>query len=109
MHPSYYYFGALDSDSADDSYDPTRECFHIDGAIASDSKDEAAIGGRNAMPPHVEPPGARDEAQFLAAQGVQLEQIHELQDRLDEEQENLCQLQQTLEQERTTRAHGGGA
>jgi hypothetical protein len=26
-HPSYYYFGALDSDSADDSYEPTRECF----------------------------------------------------------------------------------
>jgi hypothetical protein len=56
MHPSYYYFGALDSDSADDSYDPTRECFHIDGAIASDSEAEAAVGGRNATPPHVEPP-----------------------------------------------------
>jgi hypothetical protein len=24
MHPSYYYFGAPDSDSADDSYDPPR-------------------------------------------------------------------------------------
>jgi hypothetical protein len=85
MHLSYYYFGALDSDSTDDSYDQTRECFHIDGDITSDSEDEAAIGGRNATPPHVEPPGARDEAQFLADQGVQLEQIHELQDRLDEE------------------------
>jgi hypothetical protein len=31
MHPSYYYFGVPDSDSADDSYDPTHECFHIDG------------------------------------------------------------------------------
>jgi hypothetical protein len=48
MHPSYYYFGALDSDSADDSYDPTRECFHIDGAIASDLEAKAAAGGRNA-------------------------------------------------------------
>jgi hypothetical protein len=109
MHPSYYYFGALDSDSADDSYDPTRECFHIDGAITSDSEDEAAVGRRNATPPHAEPPGARDEAQFLVNQGVQLEQIHELQDRLDEEQENLRLLQQTLEQERVARAHGGGA
>jgi hypothetical protein len=27
MHPSYYYFGTPDSDSADDSYDLTRECF----------------------------------------------------------------------------------
>jgi hypothetical protein len=27
MHLSYYYFGTPDSDSADDSYDPTRKCF----------------------------------------------------------------------------------
>jgi hypothetical protein len=85
MHPLYYYFGAPDSDSADDSYDPTCECFNIDGAIASDSEDEAVIGGRNAMPPRVEPPAAWDEAQFLTDQGMQLEQIRELQDRLDEE------------------------
>jgi hypothetical protein len=78
MHPLYYYFGTPDSDSADDSYDLTRECFNIDGAIASDSEDEAAVGGRNATPPQVEPPAARDEAQFLADQGMQLEQIHEL-------------------------------
>jgi hypothetical protein len=109
MHPSYYYFGTPDSDSADNSYDPTRKCFNIDGAIASGLGDEADVGGSNATPPHVEPPAARDEAQFLADQGVQLEQIHELQDRLDEERENLRLLQQTLEQERTARAHGGGA
>jgi hypothetical protein len=110
MHPSYYYFGALDSDSADDSYDPTHECFHIDGAIASDSEAEAAIGGRNATPPHVELPGVRDEAQFLgAAQGAQLEQIQELQAKLDEERENMRLLQQTLEWERATRARGEGA
>jgi hypothetical protein len=45
MHPSYYYFGAPDSDSADDNYDPTRECFQIDGAIPSDSEAEVAAGG----------------------------------------------------------------
>jgi hypothetical protein len=50
MHPSYYYFGAPDSDSADDTYDPTCECFNIDGAIASDSEDEAAVEGRNTSP-----------------------------------------------------------
>jgi hypothetical protein len=100
MHPSYYYFGAPDSDSADDSYDPTRECFHIDGAIVSDLEAEAAVGGGNAMPPHVESPDARDEAQFLGVdQGAQLEQIQELQAILNEEQENLCLLQQTLEWE----------
>jgi hypothetical protein len=86
MHLSYYYFGALDSDSADDSYDLTRECFQIDGAIASYSEAEAAIGGRNATPPHVELPGARDEAELFGAdQGTQLEQIQELQAMLNEE------------------------
>jgi hypothetical protein len=40
---------------------------------------------------------------------MQLEQIHELQDRLDVEQENQCLLQQALEQEHAARAHGEGA
>jgi hypothetical protein len=110
MHPSYYYFGAPDSDSTNDSCDPTHECFHVDGAIASDSEAEAAVGGRNAMPPHVEPPGSRDKAQFLDSdQGAQLEQIQELQAMLNEERENLCLLHQTLERERAARACGGGA
>jgi hypothetical protein len=86
MHPSYYYFGTPDSDSADDSYDPTRECFHIDGAITSNSEVEATVGARNTTPPHVEPPSAQDEAQFLYAdQGAQLEQIQELQAMLNKE------------------------
>jgi hypothetical protein len=110
MHSSYYYFGAPDFDSTDDSYDPTHECFHIDGAIASDSEVEAAVGARNTTPPHVEPPGARDEAQFLDAdQGAQLEQIQELQAMLNKERENLRLLHQTLERERTARVRGGGA
>jgi tyrosyl-tRNA synthetase len=40
---------------------------------------------------------------------MQLEQIHELQDRLDEERENLRLLQQTLEHEHAAHAHGGRA
>jgi hypothetical protein len=40
---------------------------------------------------------------------MQLEQIRELQDRLDEERENLDLLQQTLERERAERALGGRA
>jgi hypothetical protein len=55
---------------------------------------KAAVGGRNATPPHIELPGAQDEAQFLGAdQGAQVEQIQELQTKLDEEQENLRLLQ----------------
>jgi hypothetical protein len=110
MHPSYYYFGTSDSDSTDDSYDLTCECFHIDGAIASDSEVEAVVEGRNATPSHIDLSDAQDGALFLgAAQGAQLEQIQELQAKLDEERENLCLLQQTLEQERAARARGGGA
>jgi hypothetical protein len=59
--PSYYYFGAHDSDSADDTYDLTRECFNIDGANTSDSEDGEPVEGRN-TPPHVELPAERDEA-----------------------------------------------
>jgi hypothetical protein len=40
---------------------------------------------------------------------MQLEQIRELQERLDEERENLYLLQQTLEHERAERALGGRA
>jgi tyrosyl-tRNA synthetase len=40
---------------------------------------------------------------------MQLEQIRELQDRLDEERENLRLLQQTLEYERAAHEHGGRA
>jgi hypothetical protein len=76
MNPSYYYFGAPDSDSVDDSYDPTHECFHIDGVIASDLEAEAAAEGGNATPSHAAHPGARDEAQLLEAdKGAQLVQI----------------------------------
>jgi hypothetical protein len=94
MHLSYYYFNAPDSDSADNSYDPTRECFQIDRAIALDSKAEAATGGGNAKPPHAAHPGARGGPQpFEADQGAQLIQIQELQAMLDEEQERLRLLQ----------------
>jgi hypothetical protein len=61
IHPSYYYFGAPDSDSADDTYDPTHECFNIDGVSTSDLEDEAPVEGRNTSP-QVELPAERDEA-----------------------------------------------
>jgi hypothetical protein len=79
MHLSYYYFDAPDSDSVDDIYDPTRECFQFDGAIASDSEAEVAAGGGNTTPSHAAHPGTWDGAQLLEAdQGAQLVQIQEL-------------------------------
>jgi hypothetical protein len=108
IHPSYCYFDTPNSDSTDDTYDLTRECFNIDGASTSDSEDEEPVEGRN-TPPHAELPDEQDEAQLLADQGMQLEQIRELQDKLDEERENLRLLQQTLEHERVAHAHCGRA
>jgi hypothetical protein len=75
--PSYYYIGAPDSDSADDTYDSTHECFNVNVESTSESEDEEPIEGRH-TPPHVELPAEQDEAQFLTDQGMQLEQIHEL-------------------------------
>jgi hypothetical protein len=73
MHLSYYYLGTPDSDSTDNSYDPTRECFQIDGAIASDLEAEATAGGGNTTPPHAAHPGAQAGPQpFKADQGAQL-------------------------------------
>jgi hypothetical protein len=78
------------------------------GAITSDSEIEADAGERNATPPHVVHPD--NKAQLLKEdQGVQLEQVQELQAKLDKERERLRLLQQTLEWEHVVRARGGGA
>jgi hypothetical protein len=60
--------------------------------------------------PHVEIPRELAEAQTPAGgQGTQLEQLREMQARLDEEMEQLMQLQQNLKQEWAGRALAGGA
>jgi len=42
-----FYAAEPDSDSESDSYDPTRECFHIDGAVeTTDETQDAVAGGR---------------------------------------------------------------
>jgi hypothetical protein len=46
MNPPYYYFGTLDSESADGSYDLTRECFHIDGLSCQIRKQKRLLEGR---------------------------------------------------------------
>jgi len=43
----YFYATKPDSDSETDSYDPTRECYHIDGAVeTTDETQDVAAGGR---------------------------------------------------------------
>ena len=39
-----FYTTELDPDSESDSYDASRECFNVDGAVATDDKEDAATG-----------------------------------------------------------------
>ena len=42
-----FYVAKPDSDSETESYDPTRECYHVDGAVeTTDETQDAALGGR---------------------------------------------------------------
>jgi len=42
-----FYAAEPDSDSETDSYDPTRECYHVDGAVeTTDETQDAATGSR---------------------------------------------------------------
>jgi len=40
-----FYTAEPDSDSETDSYDPTRECFHIDGAMETTDETQDAVAG----------------------------------------------------------------
>lgn len=56
----YFYFSRPNPNSTNDCYDPTRECFHIDGTFATDSDPEAAEVERVDRTP---PPGAHPPTQ----------------------------------------------
>jgi hypothetical protein len=57
-----FYATEPDSDSESDSYDPTRECFHIDGAVeTTDETQDAFAGGRA--------PTAREDPRTLGNDG----------------------------------------
>jgi len=91
---SDYCFGYSDFDD-EGTYDPTRECFHIELGMPSTSDEDEGAGYRSpppegaggAIPPCVEPRAARNEN--LAPKELQ---------RLDLEQ--LCELQAKVEQDR---------
>jgi hypothetical protein len=96
----------------DEGCDPSRECFHVD------------LGGRDkgnhlGMPEDDDPPGPAPRIDILrelavvpvpaGCQNTQLEQIREMQAKLDEEAGQLVQLQQNIEQEWAGRALAGEA
>jgi hypothetical protein len=96
----------------DEGYDPSRECFHIDQGD-HDEDNHLGMPGNDDAPV----PASRVEiSQELAVvrvpaggQGTQLEQLHEMQAKLDEEMGRLVQLRQNIEQEWADRALTGGA
>jgi hypothetical protein len=107
-----FYAAEPDPDSESDSYDPTSECFNIDGEVATtDDTQDAAAGGRAPVAREdprtprndrqVDPPPQDDKA-------TQLAQLWELKAKLDEDRECLAQLERNLEQDQPY-PHGGGA
>jgi hypothetical protein len=96
----------------DEDYGPSRECFHIDlGGL-----DE---GNHLGMPEDGDPPRPAPRIDILwelavvpvpaGGQDAQLEQIREMQARLDEEAGQLVQLRQNIGQEWAGRAPAGEA
>jgi len=84
-------------DCETDSYDPTRECYHIDGPVeTTDETQDAAASGRapasreDPRTPgndgQVDPPPQEDRA-------TQLAQLRELKTKLDEDRDRLVLLE----------------
>jgi hypothetical protein len=97
---------------SDEDCGPSRECFHVDlGGL-----DE---GNHLGMPEDGDPPRLAPRVDILwelavvpvhaGGQDAQLEQIHEMQARLDEEAGQLVQLRQNIRQEWAGRAPAGEA
>jgi hypothetical protein len=96
----------------DEGCGPSRECFHVD----LEDHDE---GNHLGMPKDDDPPGPASRVNVprelavvpvpTGGQDTQLEQIREMQAKLDEEAGQLMQLRQNIEQEWTGRALAGEA
>jgi hypothetical protein len=96
----------------DEGYDPSRECFHID---QGDYDEDDCLG----MPENDDAPAPASRVEIprelavvrvpAGGQDTQLEQLREMQAKLDEEAERLMQLRQNIKQEWAGRALAGGA
>jgi hypothetical protein len=97
-------------DLDDKGYDPSRECFHVDQGDHNE-------GNHLGMPEVDDPPGRASRVDILrelavvpvpaGGQDIQLEQICEMQARVDGEAGRLVQLRQNIEQERAGRTLAG--
>jgi hypothetical protein len=96
----------------DEGYNPTHECFHID---QGDHNEDDHLG----MPENDDAPAPASRVEIprelavvrvpAGGQGTQLEQLHEMHAKLDEETGQLVQLRQNIKQEWAGRALAGGA
>jgi hypothetical protein len=96
----------------DEGCGPSRECFHVDLG----DRDE---GNHLGMPEDDDPPAPASRVDIprelavvpvpTGGQDTQLEQIYEMQAKLDEEAGQLVQLRQNIKQERAGRALAGEA
>jgi hypothetical protein len=96
----------------DEGYGPSRECFHIDQGDHDEDNHLGMPEDDNAPVPasRVEIPRELAVVQVPAGgQDTQLEQLHKMQAKLDEEVERLVQLRQNIEQEWACRALARGA
>jgi hypothetical protein len=110
----HYLFGYSDDghNLDDEGYDPTRECFHFDKGDHDEDNHLGMPENDDAPVPasRVEIPWELAVARVPAGgQGTQLEQLREMQAKLDEETGRLVQLRQNIEQEWAGRALTGGA
>jgi len=107
-----FYTAEPDPDSESDSYDPTSECFNIDGEVETTDETQDAVAGGRAPIAREDPrtPGNNSQVDSLAQEdkAAQLAQIRELRAKLDEDRERLVQLELVLEQDQLY-PHGGGA
>jgi hypothetical protein len=110
----YCLSGCSDDDHSldDEGYGPSRECYHIDQGDHDEDNHIGMPEDDNAPVPasRVEIPRALAVVPVpVGGQDTQLEQLHEMQAKLDEEAERLVQLRQNIEQEWAGRALAGGA
>jgi hypothetical protein len=99
-------------DLDDEGYSPSRECFHVDQGDHNE-------GNHLGMSEVDDPPGPASRVDIprelavvpfpAGGRDTQLEQIREMQAKVDEEARRLVQLRQNIEQEWAGRTLAGGA
>ena len=107
-----FYAAEPDPDSESDSYDPTRECFNINGEVETTGETQDTVAGGRAPVAREDPRTPRNDGQVNPPpqedKAAQLAQLRGLRAKLDEDRERLVELELVLEQDQLY-PHDGGA